>query len=215
MHVTWNLINYRTLSCYVHKYERLVGVLAYLTPSLLNGTFRLWLHQVCHITIFHCRILVDAAFPIGNPSPRPVPNDPTFVLRPGEIVCCQTNVRTTLEGYSARAGDASFWRDPSLSPEKWNTAVRPAVVLDVGINKRTKLWFVHVACIGRGVLSSTDGNVVPISPLSSQDSVTPSPSWPLSDSYCYIFPRPMKFLCYPGEVLHFPSRSLTGKKRLT
>jgi len=130
----------------------------------------------------------------------PVPNDPIFPLRSGQIVCCQADVRTTLEGYSARAGDPSFWRDSSLSPERWNTVVRPAVVLNVEIDKRTMLWSVHVACIGRGALSSTSPNVVPISPLPAKGSVTPNPTWPLSDCYCYIFPRPMKFLCYPGEI---------------
>jgi hypothetical protein len=129
-----------------------------------------------------------------------VPNEPAFPLRSGQIVCCQADVRTTLEGYSARAGDPSFWRDPSLSSDKWDTPVRPAVVLNVEMNKRTKLWTVEVVCIGRGALPSTHLNVVPISSLPAEGSVTPSPVWPLSDSYCYIFPRPMKFFCYPGEV---------------
>jgi hypothetical protein len=130
-----------------------------------------------------------------------VPNNSPLTLRPGQIVCCQTDVRTTLEGYSARAGDPLFWRDPSLSSEKWDTSVRPAVVLSVEMDEGTKLWSVRVVCIGRGTLSTTDSNVVPISPLPAEGSVTPSPVWPLPDSYCYTFPRPMKFLCYPGEVL--------------
>jgi len=68
------------------------------------------------------------------------------------------------------------------------------------MDKWTKLWTVKVVCIGRGALPSTHPNVVSISPLPAEGSVTPSPAWPLSDTYCYIFPRPMKFLCYPGEV---------------
>ncbi|KAG1902983.1 kinase-like domain-containing protein [Suillus fuscotomentosus] len=126
----------------------------------------------------------------------------TISLCPGQIVCCQIDVRTTLEGYSARAGDPLFWRDPSLSPEKWDTAVRPAVVLRVGIDERSKLQSIVVICIGQGVLSSTDMNVVPISSSPTEGSLTPSPAWPLSDSYCYIFPWLMRFVCYPGEELH-------------
>jgi len=124
----------------------------------------------------------------------------TIPLCPGQIVCCQIDVRTTLEGYSARAGDPLFWRDPSLSPAKWDTAVRPAVVLRVGIDERSKLQSIVVVCIGQGVLSSTDMNVVPISSSPTEGSLTPSPAWPLSDSYCYIFPWLMRFVCYPGEV---------------
>ncbi|KAG2119123.1 kinase-like domain-containing protein, partial [Suillus discolor] len=128
-------------------------------------------------------------------------------LCPGQIVCCQIDVRTTLEGYSARAGDPLFWWDPSLSPEKWDTAVRPAVVLRVGIDGRSKLQSIVVVCIGQGVLSSTDMNVIPISSSPTEGSLTPSPAWPLSDSYCYIFPWLMRFVCYPGEELHIPSRT--------
>lgn len=131
----------------------------------------------------------------------------TIPLCPGQIVCCQIDVRTTLEGYSARAGDPLFWRDPSLSPAKWDTAVRPAVVLRVGIDERSKLQSIVVVCIGQGVLSSTDMNVVPISSSPTEGSLTPSPAWPLSDSYCYIFPWLMRFVCYPGEELHIPSRT--------
>ncbi|KIM84488.1 hypothetical protein PILCRDRAFT_384823 [Piloderma croceum F 1598] len=143
-------------------------------------------------------IPADASF--DDRSPCPVPNDPTFALRPGQIICCQINARTTLEGYSARAGDPSFWRDPSLSPDTWNTVIRPAIVLQVEIDKSTKLWTVKVICIGRGTLTSTDANMVSISSSPTNGSVTPSPAWPLSDSYCYAFPRPQKFFCYPGEV---------------
>ncbi|KAG2345119.1 kinase-like protein [Suillus weaverae] len=136
---------------------------------------------------------------------RPLIRDDTFPLCPGQIICCQINVRTTLEGYSARAGDSLFWRDPSLSPEKWDTAVRPAVVLWVGIDRLSELQSIVVVSIGQGALSSTDINVVPISSSPAEGSVTPSPAWPLSDSYCYIFPRLMQFVCYPGEVQPVPS----------
>jgi len=139
-------------------------------------------------------------FFVGDRSPCPVPNDPSFALRSGQIVCCQIDTRTTLEGYSARAGDPSFWRDPSLSPDKWNTAIRPAVVLQAEVDKRTLLWTIQVICIGRGALISTEANIVPISSSPTNGSVMPSPTWPFSDSYCYAFPQPMKFFCYPGEV---------------
>ncbi|KAG1857268.1 kinase-like domain-containing protein [Suillus tomentosus] len=135
----------------------------------------------------------------------------TIPLCPGQIVCCQIDVRTTIEGYSARAGDPLFWRDPSLSPEKWDTAVRPAVVLQVGIDRRSKLQSIVVVCIGQGVLSSTDMNVVPISSSLTESSLTPSPAWPLSDSYYYIFPWLMRFVCYPGEIQPVPSHWTINK----
>ena len=134
----------------------------------------------------------------GDPSPCPFPDGPNFTLQPGQkIVCCQIDARTTLEGYSARAGDPLFWRDPSLSPDEWNTTIRPAVVLQAEVDKRTLL---QVICIGRGTLVSTEANVVPISPSPTNGCVTPSPTWSFSDSYCYAFPRPLKIYCYPGEV---------------
>lgn len=75
----------------------------------------------------------------------------------------------------------------------------------VGIDERSKLQSIVVVCIGQGVLSSADMNVVPISSSPTEGSLTPSPAWPLSDSYCYIFPRLMRFVCYPGEVQPVPS----------
>ncbi|KAG2119145.1 uncharacterized protein F5147DRAFT_648196 [Suillus discolor] len=76
----------------------------------------------------------------------------TIPLCPGQVVCCQIDIRTTLEGYSARVGDPLFWRDPGLSPEKWNTAaVCPATVLWVGIDNQSELQSIVVVCIGQGV----------------------------------------------------------------
>ncbi|KAG2354572.1 hypothetical protein BDR07DRAFT_1429024 [Suillus spraguei] len=136
--------------------------------------------------------------------PRPLVSVETIPLRPGQIFA----------GYSARAGDPLFWRDPSLSPEKWDTAVCPAVVLWVGIDGRTLLQSIKVVCIGQGALSPADMNVVPISPSPTQGSLTTSPAWPLSDSYCYIFPWPMEFVFYPGEELYMPSLIQTRKVNL-
>ncbi|KAG1902947.1 kinase-like domain-containing protein [Suillus fuscotomentosus] len=120
---------------------------------------------------------------LSDSLPGPLICVDTIPLCPGQIVCCQIDVRTTIEGYSTRAGDPLFWRDPSLSPEKWDTAVRPAV-----------LQSIVVICIGQGVLSSTDMNVVPNSSSPTEGSLMPSPTWPLSDSYCYIFPWLMQFI---------------------
>ncbi|KAG1752310.1 uncharacterized protein EDB91DRAFT_510269 [Suillus paluster] len=89
----------------------------------------------------------------------------------------------TVEGNSARA------------------AVRPAVIFWIGIDRYTNLWSINLVCIVKGTLSSTDINVVPVSSSPTEGSMTSTPAWPLSDFYCYIFPRPMKFLCYPGEEL--------------
>ena len=93
---------------------------------------------------------------------------------------------------SARAGGPSFWQDPSLEPDTWNTALRPAIVLQVEIDKWIRLWTVKVMCIGRGTLTSADANMISISFSPTSDSVTPSPAWP------------QKFFCYPGEVLIVP-----------
>jgi hypothetical protein len=185
-----------------------VGELVYSTPSMSTGTFQPRLLYVCFIVIFRLVSFLTSCS-IDNPSPYPVPNYPTFNLCSGQIICCQTDARVTLEGYSARAGDPSFWRDPSFS--SGNTAIRPAVVLSVEMDKWSSLWSIKVICIGRGVLSSADANVVPISSSPVNGSVTPTPTWPLSDSYCYIYPRPMKFFCYPGEVLLLCSRPETKR----
>ena len=52
--------------------------------------------------------------------------------------------------------------------------------------------------------------MVPISSSPTNGSVTPNPTWPFSDSYCYAFPQPMKFFCYPGEVQPVTSPWMLG-----
>jgi hypothetical protein len=204
------LPNYELLRSQVQETRERAGLLAsfavdwHITADASIGPSPCGhLQQICFMRPFF----------VDDRSPCPVPNDPNFALRPGQIVCCQIDTRTTLEGYNARAGDPSFWRDSSLSPDKWNTAIHPAVVLQVEVDKQTLLWTIQIICIGRGALISTDANVVPISPSPTNDSVTPSPAWPFSDSYCYAFPRPLKLFCYPGQVFLIPS--YLQRKRLT
>jgi len=54
---------------------------------------------------------------------------------------------------------------------------------------QTRLWIVKV---DKALSLPQTSTRFPSPP--GKGSVTPSPAWPLSDPYCYIFPRPMKFL---------------------
>jgi len=72
--------------------------------------------------------------------------------------------------------DPLFCRNLSLSPDEWNTTIRPAVVPQAEVDKRTLLWTIQVVCIGRDTLIFTEANVVPISSSPTNGSVTPSPT---------------------------------------
>jgi hypothetical protein len=178
---------------FVHKYGRPVSELAYSTPMLSSGMFRLRPHQVCSFTVKFCSSRPSST---GDPLRGPVLNEPTFAFLSGQIVCCQADVRTTLGRVQRPSGRSLILaRSESLIRQMGYSSV-----LSVEMDKRINLWTIKVFCIGREALPSTHPNVIPISSLFAEGSVTPSPAWPLSDSYCYIFPRPMKFFCYPGEV---------------
>jgi len=135
--------------------------------------------------------------------PKPGTTEPP--LSPGQIICCQIDPRTSVEGYSARAGNPEFQRDANLTRQRWTTAIRPALVLEVERDKYSGLWTVQVACIGQGDPNLLGDEVIfaPISPSRADGNVVPSPAWPVPNTYCYVFMYPTIFYCYPGEVLHY------------
>ena len=134
---------------------------------------------------------------------RATPEKTEPPLSPGQIICCQIDPRTSVEGYSARAGNPEFQRDANLTRQSWNTAIRPAVVLEVK-REYPGPWVVQVASIGQGDpnLLGDEVTFVPISPSRANGNVVPSPAWPVPNTYCYVFMYPTIFRCYPGEVLY-------------
>ena len=129
----------------------------------------------------------------------------SFPLTSGQIVCCQVDLRSSLEGFSARVGNLDFWHHPDLTRKRWGTKIRPAVILSVKQDTKRGLWMIQVACIGQGDPSLLGNAVsfVPITSLPTDGSITPDPTWRVPNSYCYVFMYPTVFYCYPGEVSYF------------
>ena len=67
---------------------------------------------------------------ISDSPPCPLHSDSTYFFNTGDIVCAQAHVRTTPDGYSDQAWNPSFYRDLDLSPEKQDTVIRLAVVIE-------------------------------------------------------------------------------------
>jgi len=122
-------------------------------------------------------------------------------VTPGQIVCCQIDLRTSLEGFSARAGNPDFYHDPDLTRMRWGTKIRPAVILKTELRSQG-IWMVWVACIGQGNPSALGNKIsfVAITSTPTEGSVVPNPTWQVPNSYCYVYMYPTLFYCYPGEV---------------
>jgi casein kinase I family protein HRR25 len=119
-------------------------------------------------------------------------------------------VRTSIEGYSLQ-GLADLWRDPSLSSEEFATSARAVIVIDTNFDRTTSLFKIQVVSIGQGtpvkpaipatgVSGPISLSTYPSQPLARGQTVVLGPDWPMSDTYCYAFPRALWFYCLPSQV---------------
>lgn len=132
------------------------------------------------------------------------PGNSEYPVEVGQVVYVQIISQTSIEGYSMQAGDPSYWNDPTLSSEEWRNPARPAIVIDSSFDKPSSLYKIRVVSLGRGTPANNTINLavsaLPPSPVLEGDAIVPEPSWPMSDVYCYAFPRATWFYCLPGQV---------------
>jgi hypothetical protein len=117
----------------------------------------------------------------------------------GQLVYVQLLPRLTIEGYTARAVDPSYWHDPSLSGEAWQMSMIPAVVLQITQVDDGARHVIKVVSLMRG--SPSVDRIQNAVPLPVKDMSIPPDTLPLlEDVYCYAFPRVNTFVCNPDQV---------------
>jgi hypothetical protein len=119
------------------------------------------------------------------------------IVQPGQLVYVQLLPRLTIEGYTAQAGDPSYWHNPDLSARYFPTKVRPAVVLQVLLDTNG-YYTIRVVAIGRRRPPiPAIGSAIRITDKISDSNAVIIPGWPVEDAYCYAFPRSAKFVLDP------------------
>jgi len=130
-------------------------------------------------------------------SAKPEKNPPCPVEL-GQLVYVQLLPRMTIEGYTARANDPSYYDNPSLSGEEWQMSMLPAVVLGVTQVDDGARHIIKVVPLVRGppsIDAAQDSVSLPI-----QDMLIPTDAFSsLEDVYCYSFPRVNTFVCDPDQ----------------
>lgn len=116
-------------------------------------------------------------------------------MQPGEIVYVELLPRISIEGYTGRAGDASYWNDPELSTEYWNTKARPAIILEANQHGLRVVPITLKQPVGTKVVKITN--------LTSEydENTIFLPGWPFKTAYAYSFPR--SILIFPLPEVHF------------
>ncbi|KAG9078306.1 hypothetical protein FS749_009712 [Ceratobasidium sp. UAMH 11750] len=125
----------------------------------------------------------------------------------GQIVLTQLLASVTGEGYSIRAGhQRSYVPDPCFDLPEWLAPRRPSVVTQIRWDERVATWSFTAVAIARQRDDFEDVStaIVPILGAGSTSSDRPQaisaePDWPLGNSYCHAFRRPMKFHCLPTQ----------------
>ncbi|KAK7685976.1 hypothetical protein QCA50_010786 [Cerrena zonata] len=126
----------------------------------------------------------------------------------GQIVLVQFLSTVTVEEYTEDAdGNPSYIHDPSLTSSEWQTRARPAIVLGVKWDDWARVYHFSVVAIAQwtaGCGSSTTLNVPIVtvksaSHASQTETITTTPPWPLENTFCYAFQRPVRFCCLPSQ----------------
>jgi len=112
----------------------------------------------------------------------------------GQLVYVQVLPRMTIEGYTARTIDPSYWDDPSLSGEEWRTSIIPAIVLQIKQFKAGARQSIKVIPLSRGPLLIDARHAVPLQIEDTSMLLT------LPDVYCYSLPGVYTFVCDPDQV---------------
>jgi hypothetical protein len=121
----------------------------------------------------------------------------------GQLVHIQIASRESIEGYSIQDAEPSYWRDPELSSSKWHNPARPAIIIDTKPDRWSSCSKILVVSLSQG----SQKRATPVIPLyaslpggASDEKIVPEPTWSMSDTNCYAFPRAYWFHCLPGLV---------------
>ena len=147
------------------------------------------------------RVICLLNFLAPTPTPSSKPSIPSCVVRPGQLVYVQVLSKITIEGHSCQA-DASYWHDPDLSGDYWMTKRRPAIVLQILLNRK-KHYVIKVVPIKLGP-RTTGSSAMKLTNKGSATDACSIPGWPLDDAFCYVFPRSESFVSVPQVIsFHF------------
>ncbi|KIM74543.1 hypothetical protein PILCRDRAFT_828099 [Piloderma croceum F 1598] len=142
---------------------------------------------------------------VGTPASYPIsPKSAPCPVELGQLVYVQVLPRMTIEGYTARALDPSYWDDPSLSGEEWRTSIIPAIILQISQVENGARHIIKAIPLRRGP-SSIDVAQDAV-PLRVNDMSIPTDALsPLEDIYCYSFLRVDTFVCDPDQTDPVPT----------
>jgi len=108
----------------------------------------------------------------------------------GDLVLVQINLQTSVEGYTLRDDNSSYWPDPSLSEAAWRIPFRPAVILSTTEKEEGRFSFLLVP-----LANGTPGDALSLREIG-LDGLPNS----LSNLSAYVFPRAMEVHCFPSQV---------------
>ena len=108
----------------------------------------------------------------------------------GDLVLVQINLQTSVEGYTLRDDNSSYWPDLSLSEASWRIPFRPAVILSTTEKEEGRFSFLLVP-----LANGTPGDGLSLREIG-VDGLPNS----LSNLSAYVFPRAMEVHCFPSQV---------------
>jgi hypothetical protein len=138
----------------------------------------------------------------SDPCRPTAPQPPPCIVKPGQLIYAQLLPRTTIEGYTFGRGDSLNLLDPSLSEEAWPTVPRPAVVVQVSRNWRSKI-VVKLAPITRRKLGDSMAQVLLTAGGDSGGTELATvlcSGWPQDSTWSYTFMHSAIFTCNPDQV---------------
>ncbi|KAF8524723.1 kinase-like domain-containing protein [Gautieria morchelliformis] len=126
-----------------------------------------------------------------------------FTVEVGQLCYIRILPTLTLEGYTGRRKDPSFYDDPSFSEELWNTRSRPAVILDTRYLGNTR--YIRALPISLCYPSSSllKWRLVPSKSLREEEELMASGgNWPpiQEDIWCFCMHGMTTFRPDPNEV---------------
>ena len=124
------------------------------------------------------------------------PTDPKCVISkgclaaPGDLALIQINLQISVEGYTLRHDNSSYWQDPSFSGESWKSPFHPTIILSTtekGAGRHSLL-----------VVSLT--KLTPGDALSLKETGVDSPPDSFLNLSAYVFPHATEIRWLPSQV---------------
>ncbi|KIM38474.1 hypothetical protein M413DRAFT_242165 [Hebeloma cylindrosporum] len=109
---------------------------------------------------------------------------------PGDLVLVQINPQTSVEGYTLRDDNSSYWADPSLSGDSWKCLFRPAVILSTKGTEEGRYSFLIIPLT----------KLRPVDALSLKEIGVAGLPESLSNLSAYVFPRALEIRCLPTQT---------------